>query len=334
MIQLRLKNISVVLSLVIILIVFVLPDTSFEAVTWVSLFLFVLLGIPHGANDHFLYKFCSKKTENKYFIAFLFKYIFLSILFYFVWYLIPWLALTIFLMVSAYHFGQANWNQVDVGKGFKNAIYLSWGGFVLAGSLLLNFGETQPIVESLIGFELNLSNSFTRLTPIVFLISTITIASYFLIKEKLSLKEFFTEITSLSALSLLFLFTPLLVGFSCFFVLWHSTVSIADQIEAFQEKNSNFSIKDYLMLAAPMSLLAFIFLGAGLYFSAAQPISDQWIGAFFKFISIITLPHTYLMDRLLEDAAPEKVQPLFPDLNFPQKILLKSKIKTTLNNFF
>lgn len=324
MIQLRLKNIAVVISLILVLIILIQPISNSEIVKGIALFLFVFLGIPHGATDHILYKFLNKENEKSHFISFLFKYILLSVSFYLIWHLLPWLALTIFLVVSGYHFGQANWNKLNVNKFLKNLIYFFWGGFVLTGSLLWNFNETQPIVESLIGFELNFSDSFVNYTPIIFFLSTAVAASLFFLRKHLSAKEFLTEIISLVALTFLFTTAPLLVGFSCFFVLWHSTVSIADQIEAFQKKNKNFSFKEYLYLAMPLSLVVFVFLGTAFYFTGSEQITNSVVGAFFKFISIITLPHTFLMDRLLENTEKTSQQvrfkiPQLPKDIFPEK---------------
>ena len=74
--------------------------------------LFVLLmlgtGIPHGATDHLIYSILQKeegKPQNL--RMFLGTYLLSMLVYGLAWWLVPGLCLSIFLVISAYHFGQS-----------------------------------------------------------------------------------------------------------------------------------------------------------------------------------------------------------------------------------
>lgn len=66
---------------------------------------FVLIGIPHGAVDHLLE---TKRWDYRRMPAFILSYLSVGILMAFIWYISPNTGLLLFLIYSAWHFGQAD----------------------------------------------------------------------------------------------------------------------------------------------------------------------------------------------------------------------------------
>lgn len=268
--------------------------------TWVALFLMILLGIPHGATDHILFRHINKDFGKGFFYRFLARYLLLMGLFLLVWWILPAMALLLFLAISAYHFGQSHWNELVLKQWQKYLLYTFWGGFLLTSLLLINHVETMPIVSSMIDLEISLSDQLAFVIITSFFVFTVSLLLYLhhsgLLTSSILIKEFLMLIL----LVWLFASQPLLVGFSVYFVLWHSTLSVADQIQYFKKHRPNYTLKDFLRQSIPFSLIAFCGLGALAYFSPYAPASEEWIGQFFILISVVTLPHSLLMDAILD----------------------------------
>jgi len=78
-------------------------------------------------------------------------------------------------------------------------------------------------------------------------------------------------------------------------------LSVADQIQYFKEYRPDYTLKNFLWQAIPFSLVAFVSLFAFAYYSPHPVVSKEWIGQFFILISVVTLPHSLLMDTILDN---------------------------------
>ena len=116
------------------------------------------------------------------------------------------------------------------------------------------------------------------------------------------------EIWKFMLLMLLFFTTPLMVGFGIYFVLWHSLSSMGHQIEVIRTSHPNFGIASYLKQALPLSIMAFGGLGFLYFFFGHLFNEGQNLGVLFLFVSIITVPHTALMEWLYRVGKPTLTQ--------------------------
>ena len=98
MLRTNLKNIAILTSLIIVLVTISLPGQLSSVGTAISLLLFVILGVPHGANDFILFKKNNPKRRNK-IVKFLVGYTVLSGAVFVTWQIMPLLALIVFLSV-------------------------------------------------------------------------------------------------------------------------------------------------------------------------------------------------------------------------------------------
>ena len=113
----------------------------------------VSIGLMHGATDHILYinsdvaEFKSKIPKS-----FIIKYLFILAAMGLVWLLFPTMALILFLLISAYHFGQTQLQYLEISESDwrKKFYYTSWGFLVLCLIVLLNLEESKALINSAI----------------------------------------------------------------------------------------------------------------------------------------------------------------------------------------
>ncbi|MFD0778585.1 Brp/Blh family beta-carotene 15,15'-dioxygenase [Flavobacterium myungsuense] len=77
----------------------------------VGFILIFTFGILHGANDLELIKIVNTKGKTLHFYKVLLYYVAIVLSGAILFYIIPWLALSLFILVSGYHFGEQQWNE-------------------------------------------------------------------------------------------------------------------------------------------------------------------------------------------------------------------------------
>ena len=78
----------------------------------------LLLGIPHGAIDHVLFFKKRKMSQTKFYSI----YLGLSFLFVILWHILPVISLILFLLISAFHFGESQFADIFFNNCFKNGV--------------------------------------------------------------------------------------------------------------------------------------------------------------------------------------------------------------------
>jgi len=293
-------------TLGVIMLTFIAPIAAKAYGGHFAIILILLLGVPHGATDHILFRHIKKDFDKGWLSRFFARYFLLMGLLALTWWVLPALALTVFLAISAYHFGQSQWHNIQSEKGIKYLIYLTWGGFVLAAPLLWNYGETSPIITALISVDVLLGVDCQYFIPVFLAASTVVLTLVLYSKNIITKRRLLEEWAILFLLSSLFYTTSLLVGFAVYFVFWHSIDSVKDQIVQLRELYSDYSLKKYLREVIPFTLIAFGSIGIFAWLSPTALMSSTWISQFFIMISIVTLPHSLLMDSFLEEKKYDK----------------------------
>lgn len=284
----------------------ILPKMMIESYIIIFGILLILAGVPHGASDFFLFEKLSKTAKEKIKpIHFLLFYLALILVYLFMWWVMPFLAFLIFLAVSAYHFGQSNWANVNFSSKLQEgATAILWGTAILGIPVLLHFDQAQVIILEMTQVSLNLTDSVR--TGIVYLLIFGNLVHIVNLKHSgvIEVGQMRFELRNLICLIVLFLTTPLLIGFGIYFVFWHSTVSVLDQIRVLKSIDEKFEFKHYLKSIIPITLLAFIGLALLYYFSGGYFNQGQNLGALFLFVALITVPHSILMEWLYQIGRP------------------------------
>jgi Brp/Blh family beta-carotene 15,15'-monooxygenase len=259
----------------------------------------ILFGIPHGALDLYIDQKVNKAENNKWF---LFKYLINIVLYALVWYFMPSVALIIFIIITAYHFGEIDWlgkSETVLHKFVYSVLGLSWILFLLSSNMdfavevFLNMGKSNT--DPAIYFKLA-KTIYPISIALLFVVNFILFffKTYFFESSK----DYYFSLIQLAILSLLNIFLPLWICFSFYFGIWHSLLSF-DKIRLnFNIPNTFNGWKHLLFKAAPFSIMAWIGI---LYIIFASYNSKDTSGIFtllFISLAVLALPHLQVFTKL------------------------------------
>lgn len=262
-------------------------------------------GIPHGALDHIIAKTtANSKGQNFSIQQFLGRYVLAIILYSAAWIFFPGISLIIFLAISAWHFGETDLSNADETWQW-NLSRLLWGSLVLMLILLSHFEETASVV-----LRITKESEIAKITLSHIQINSIYYFSgvlfFFLASAVIANKKTKIGISTLYVINLIVILflcyqLPLLPAFALYFGGWHAIRSFEIIFKFLHEAKEEMASKPLTMWknALPMTFLAafgfvfmaFIWKGTGL---KMDPLP-----AIFIFLSIITLPHLDVMDKLI-----------------------------------
>jgi Brp/Blh family beta-carotene 15,15'-monooxygenase len=300
-----------VIQLMVQLITLIIIMVSFSKNEWlvssslvIALFLIVLIGIPHGANDHLLFfNLINKRIDEKNNKSTLFfaSYIGLILLYIGCWYLFPTFSLGLFILISIYHFGQSNLYISPIESKFVKliSIFLS-GSFVLLTPIFAHIETALPVIQTIsknpniLTISEELGNTLAISIGILMIIHWVIL----MLTKQINFKNGLLEIMNVFLLFGLFYFSPLWIGFAIYFTLWHAIPSIEDQINFFKTTRENYNLGKYVREIFPFSLIALSGLFLAFQFSGDYISVNQGLALLFSFIAVITLPHMIMMDLL------------------------------------
>jgi lycopene beta-cyclase len=240
-----------------------------------------LVGIPHGAVDHLLE---SGQIRAPIRLGFVLKYLGLGFLYLGLWLAAPAPALALFLLYSAWHFGQADMQEWRLHRPGKIKIF-AWGALALTVILGAHAAESNQILKYLNAPLIPLDAAEAPwFVPLL-----LGFAAAWALLEKRA--DFALSVCLLAVGTRL----PLLMAFGLYFVGQHSLNGWSHLKTGLQTTNLQLFLK-----ALPFNLGAWLLLGALLYAMQTgylQLADGQWIPAFFVFVSCISFPHVWVMHR-------------------------------------
>ena len=268
------------------------PDDDMTNI--MSLVAILFFGIPHGAIDHKIHLKSSKKSNVRKFILI---YVLVGLGFLLWWVLMPMKALLIFIILSAYHFGQELIE--DIAETPKNPILnLIWGLIVLVSPIIFKFNELLPTLNFIGSQSLNnIPRDFQIITVLAIHLVGYAHLAYLFLKgavHKLAVIRLF--LFSIYLLMSYFLL-PFIVAFALYFVLFHSINAMRHQFFWMKDRSADYTFIIFLKDLSPFTLLTIVGISGLIYY--LNP--DDWsvfFTYFFVFISLLTLPHAMLFDEL------------------------------------
>ena len=230
----------------------------------------IAIGIPHGALDHKVFR------QPIYSIPFITSYIGLMLLVGLGWFLSPVLSLFFFLIGSAWHFGETEFNEF----GIQNRItQLMYGTIILSCMILPHAQESIEILS-----YLNIAIPNLSMDIIQTIYSTLILGGFSLSLYHKSIRM------GLSMILLMMLGKlPLLYGFFLFFIFRHSASAWSHLRNRLHVSSTNLFIE-----SLPFSIGAWVLLSIWLYTWPLEQIAS-W---FFVFLSCVTIPHIFCMTYL------------------------------------
>lgn len=265
--------------------------------------LLLLVGIPHGALDHLLEQERTLREARPFSLArFILKYVLMIAIYGLGWLLFPVLSLSVFLLISAWHFGETDLENAPDDR-YWSLSRLVAGGFVLAFILLSHAAEVTPILSRIIqndpqamtlwSLAVLYANSLMRGWATL----VVVLAMLALGHQPVRLNGW--RLARLGAVLLLTYMLPLLPAFMLYFGGWHSLSSFG-VIQTYMQQpgKPTQTIWKLWRQSIPMTVLAFGFMmaGAGIWHSYTPQFDP--LPYLFILLSTITLPHIQVMHQL------------------------------------
>lgn len=289
------KNILHSLILIAIAIVAILTKTL-----WVSTsgeFIFAALcimiaGVPHGSLD---YEIAKSTRVHFHLISFLFFYTLIAASYLVVWMFWPGLAFVLFLVFTAWHFGETDLNcfQAEQSSWWMTVIY----GISLTMWLLVQDKELILYWTNIVAQKSVFAGQIMQS------VASVPIYGWFIGLSIMPIMQLLQKRTSplLVVLFLLFIFllsyTSLIIGFVIYFTGWHSMHALL-HIKKTAFKQVRF-IKMMTKALVP-TIGAAILLAAIGYFGQSSWLQHQGLPALFVLLSVLTLPHMLEMHKLYQ----------------------------------
>jgi Brp/Blh family beta-carotene 15,15'-monooxygenase len=255
-------------------------------------FLILSIGVGHGANDLKIF-FNNTQLSSKKSVLFIIAYSVCVIGGFLLFFIIPEIVLTVFLLVSGFHFGQEHFERFELPSSVVKFIFITaYGLLVLATLLYLNAADSLPIIHDLIAARITASQ--VELTMYVLL--GITLITGAIVLNKVPIPHLVRELFYLIILYIIFATSSLLWGFAIYFILWHSIPSINSQINHLHGSVSKKTVLLYIKESLLYWIAALMFLGALYYF-----LNDKtalFLSIIVAFLGGITFPHVFVMHRI------------------------------------
>jgi Brp/Blh family beta-carotene 15,15'-monooxygenase len=260
--------------------------------------LILTFGILHGSNDiELLAKITDGKNYNSklkipiYYVLFILVGVVL-------FYLLPLLALITFILVSSYHFGEQQWQNLPTSiKKWVIHLYQFLSGFII---LLLIFvlhqNQVQEIIYLITNYKIPIA--FFPALLITFGGAFLCLSLYFYWKAKLYRMEILRQFFHLLIFSIIFKTASLIWSFAIYFVIWHSIPSTIDQIKFLHGSVSKNNFIVYLKKAGLNWLISVISVVILYTYYREEQLFNA---IFFSFLAAITFPHALVITNMFRN---------------------------------
>jgi len=261
----------------------------------------LLLGVPHGAAD-ILVASQNAKTGKHSFSKVKFLVVYISRLFAFaaiLWFF-PVAGNLLFIFFAAYHFGETDLYQFKTNTILGKLFVIFYGLLILSVILLHHFEEVKPLYQM---FQAGKENAafinwldihrynIISVAGILFFTTTFI---YFLRNTNTDLKDKGQFLIRLAIILFILFNLPMLLGFTFYFVVWHSVLSL-NNIVIYLRKNNLYSqnrIKKEILLYSVIAIVGIGLFGlTGFMFISSNAI----VGYLFLGLAVLTAPHMQIM---------------------------------------
>lgn len=249
-------------------------------------FCFVLLaslGIPHGAADHLVANLLAKRSNKSFSLnSFISKYFLVMACYGILWYFFPLISFILFIGISVFHFGdlETTFTTKSGDTGLKYVGQLTRSVVLGIGILGFILSQHAPEVSSILqNFNLGVKVPLDAL-PVGFYVFCIAIGFQ---------SEHTTHFINTAITLLIGTFLPILPAFMCYFAGCHSVYSLRVLATSF-----NFRLSHLYIKLVPFTIAA---IGMGATYVALVS-QERWLAHAFIFLSILTLPHFFLMHQI------------------------------------
>jgi Brp/Blh family beta-carotene 15,15'-monooxygenase len=262
----------------------------------------IFLGIPHGSLDHVIYHRERNEAMNfKSVVRFLLFYVGFAVLYAILWIISVELSILLFILISAYHFGEMDLNGLSLTSSLKTRILFSlYGLLFLLNYLLFQFPQVEAILLGFPGFDdgqigkLRLLYGYQNEILIVSILFFVPILLFYLYQSQQFGLQQLVSVLQLSLLMLIVFNLPILLGFGFYFNIWHAGLSMAEIKKFLGWENKNY----WFIYRKSWLTNGFSFLMIAILFIIFKGNLERLLAIFFMSIAILTAPHMKVISVL------------------------------------
>ncbi len=295
-----LNRTTILTTLIFVLTALFVPGVADSIALWVVLVSVFLIGIPHGAIDHIMAAelFGLNKTLKDH-LLFYSGYLLIMLLVGALWYFVPIAGMVLFLVISVYHFGQADMEDF-MKTGSLAWIWHNARGLLIIGLIVFSDPSvTYPIMAEAMQIS---EASFAAWMPDAEIAAGAILLGYLILGLAAWMQNRLKDPVRFAFDSLilagLLIITGPLIGFAVYFALWHSAGHINEMREFFSEKGKNLTFTGFYVKALPFTLVSLFGLAFLIGINQAFGLQEQFLSLMFILISVLTLPHMFIVDRM------------------------------------
>jgi Brp/Blh family beta-carotene 15,15'-monooxygenase len=283
-----------------------MPEGADGAVLAILFGAVVVTGMPHGAIDHLvaaeLYGLQFTWADQAKFYG---GYLALMALYGGFWVVAPAWSLAVFLVMTMYHFGQADLAYWELSPLPARLLYLSRGLFLIGGPIAAFPDLVDPIFGAIAGVQVS---SWPGLASHASLVFAVLVGQHALavslaaLGSDVGVTRWGREVLNVTVLGALFGWVPPLVAFSIYFGLWHSLGHILELLRFFRRRGGEpTTMRAFYREAALFTILPFLGLGGLYWLTQSVGLHDRMIALLFIIIAVMTLPHMIIVERLYRE---------------------------------
>lgn len=290
----KITNITIVLSFLGLWVSSIFTK-DFEII--LGFILIFSFGILHGSNDLQIINNLSINHKFGRFFSILIIYLLTIALSIFIFYLLPEVGLFLFILFSAYHFGEQHWESkgMEIKASVEHLLYLFYGLFILFLLFICNLKEVVEVVNSITSHVL--SEKIIYASFILIAIGLIIIFFISIFKIKNNRKIILGELFYLLILGVIFKSSSLIWGFTIYFIFWHSIPSLYEQVVFIYGTSNKKNYLNYLKKAFPYWFVSLVGIRVVYILLREKQI---FYAIFFSFIAAVTFPHAIVINKMFK----------------------------------
>lgn len=261
----------------------------------IGCFLLILLfGIPHGAIDHIVYR-TQNNISNLKFFSF---YLSLIISYTVCWFIFPKWCLILFLLLSAYHFGESQFSEFKFNSNFKKLTSIFCGIIVISSLIYYNQLELIKLSNMYVDtqvFETVFTSSFIEISFYSSSILFLLFIMYEFVFHRNKLNDLFTIVFEMILIHVTFYLFSVLIGFTLYFIFLHSLKVLKQEYQFLKKSVDNLTITNFIKMLFPFTALSILFLIVFYLGILTELFNVSTFLFLIVGISVITLPHVFIM---------------------------------------
>jgi beta-carotene 15,15'-dioxygenase len=259
----------------------------------------IFLGIPHGAADVMIATGSTnslhKSLSAPYFLA---KYAGRLLIFWLIIYWFPLIGIFLFLIFSAYHFGETDLHEFDTKTLSGKVFVFSYGLVILCVIILQHFTEVMPLLD-IVTNKTIMPGLGKFIQPYTLLALSIS-GLFFFFAAFMHLYHHSGDIrlegilVRFCCIIVILYYLPLMLGFTFYFIVWHSVLSL-QMIFTYLQNEKSYAKTHITLHMIKYSLLALALLGFVGYAGYQFSNRSTFIVYIFLGLAVLTAPHMQVM---------------------------------------